>query len=97
MFESSDAFVDVQLWQIFTGAKVRWKDGFYQERLARDANVVKPFAGPVEKPPRLEKWASQIEKVIFVYCDLISGYNLGFWSCFVEWATMSNELLFFLT
>ncbi|KAG0568428.1 hypothetical protein KC19_6G018900 [Ceratodon purpureus] len=51
-----------ELWQIFTGAKVRWKDGFYQERLARDANVVKPFAGPVEKPPRLEKWASQIEK-----------------------------------
>ncbi|KAG0504523.1 hypothetical protein KC19_N023900 [Ceratodon purpureus] len=45
-----------ELWQIFTGAKKRWKDGFYQERLDT------PLAETVTKTPRLEKWASQIEK-----------------------------------
>jgi len=46
----------MQLWQIFAGAKERWVEGKYQELLdSGEVKVVKPT---------LEKWASQIEKVI---------------------------------
>lgn len=51
----SDTHVEMQLWQVFAGAKERWVEGEYQELLGREAKVVKPT---------LEKWASQIEKVM---------------------------------
>ena len=78
--ERSDKFVEVQLWQVFAGAKERWVDGYYQELLARDAKVVKSSSALVEgrKVKPLEKWASQIEKVMLVLCASVSSYNQDF-------------------
>lgn len=46
----------MQVWQYFVGVNERWVEGEYQKLLGtRETKVVKPT---------LEKWASQIEKVI---------------------------------
>lgn len=92
--ESSDTFVEVQLWQVFTGAKERWKDGYYQELLAGDAKIVEPLAGPVKVAPRLEKWASQIEKVIPILYDFISRHNMAFGHAFWNAPVCSRNRFF---
>ncbi|XP_024389545.1 uncharacterized protein [Physcomitrium patens] len=57
-----------ELWQVFTGAKDRHVNGYYQELLAREVDHVSSCDGSVEnnlvteKPRAVEKWTAQIEK-----------------------------------
>lgn len=54
---------------MFTGAKDRHVNGYYQELLAREVDHVSSCDGSVEnnlvteKPRAVEKWTAQIEKV----------------------------------